>query len=63
VDAKHASDADGVESAFVDQASNGLRMDTEPAGDLADAVEAVRLGIDGRHDELRKLYTPRTVAP
>ena len=40
---QHPSDADGVEPAVVDQATNGLGMDAELVGDVTNADEAVRL--------------------
>ena len=43
VHTQHASDADGVEPAVVDQAANRLGMDAELVGDVTDADEAVRL--------------------
>jgi hypothetical protein len=62
--AKDAADAHGVEPPFVDQASDGLGMDTEPACDLADAVETVGLWFDRRHDSSAKAFnTPRSVMP
>jgi hypothetical protein len=64
VDAKNATDAHGVEPALVNQAPNGLGMDTEPAGDLADAVEAVRLWFDRGHGSSAKAFnTPQSLMP
>jgi hypothetical protein len=64
VDTKDTTDAHRVEPALVDQAPNGLRMNTEPAGDLTDAVETVGLGFDGRHDSSAKAFnTPRSLMP
>jgi hypothetical protein len=59
VDAKHTTDAHGIEPALVDQAPNGLRMDTKPACDLTDAVETVGLWFDRRHDCSAKALTRR----
>jgi hypothetical protein len=64
MDTQDSTDAHGVEPALVDQASNGLRMNTEPACDLTDAVETVGLWFDGRHDSSAKAFnTPRTLMP
>src|SRR5204862_5625843 len=38
-DSEHATDADGVEAAVVDQAADGLGMDPKLAGNLTDCVE------------------------
>ena len=62
VDAENSPDADRVETAVVDQASNRLRVDTQLPRDFADAVQAVGLGVDGRHGRA-KLYTDRPAAP
>jgi hypothetical protein len=43
VDAQHAPDANGVEPAVVDQASNRFGMNAELVGDLANTDETVRL--------------------
>jgi hypothetical protein len=43
VDAQNATDTNSVEAAVVDETANGLRMDAELAGDLANAVERFRL--------------------
>jgi hypothetical protein len=64
VDAKNASDAHGVEPALVDQASNGLGMNPEPACDLADAVEAIGLWFDRGHGSSAKAFnTPQSLMP
>lgn len=49
VDAKDTTDAHGIEPALMDQASNGLRMDPEPACDLTDAVETLGLWFERGH--------------
>jgi hypothetical protein len=43
VNAQDAPDANGVEPAVVDQASNRFGMNAELVGDLANADETVRL--------------------
>src|SRR5205814_4396524 len=51
-----AADPNGIEPPVVDQPADRLRMDAELPGDLADAVEHVRLRIDRRHDSPQALH-------
>jgi hypothetical protein len=50
VNAENATDANGVQAAVVDEPADRLRVDAELTRDLADAVESVGLGVDGRHE-------------
>jgi hypothetical protein len=56
VHAEDTTHADRVETSIVNQAADRLGMDAELSGDLADAIESVRLGVDRRHDSLQALH-------
>src|SRR5262245_14504110 len=50
VDAQHASDADSVEAAVVNQPTDRLGVNTELAGNLANADQTGRITSSRRHN-------------